>query len=66
MVEKIVSRGRNVVDFMAYRQRTHSATPQPLVASPNYCSHCGAWLAEGESEDECSSLEAGGFRATGV
>jgi len=67
MLQKIATRGRNVIDFSAYRQRTHSATPQALVASPNYCSHCGAWLAEGESEDECSRLEAGnGFRATCV
>ena len=67
MVEKIVMRGRNVVDFSAYRQRAHSATAQPLVARPNHCSHCGAWLADGESEDECSSLDAGsGFRATMV
>ena len=67
MVEKIVTRGRNVVDFLAYRQQTHSIVVQPPMANPNVCSHCGARLAEGESEDECSSLEAGlGFRAVAV
>jgi len=67
MVEKLIARGRNVIDLSAYRQRAHSAIAQPLVASRNYCSHCGAWLAEGESEDECSARDAGtGFRATRV
>ncbi|HWV96074.1 MAG TPA: hypothetical protein VN130_02925 [Xanthobacteraceae bacterium] len=67
MVEKLIARGRNVIDLSTYRQRSHSPVAQPLVASRNYCSHCGAWLAEGESEDECSTLDAGtGFRATRV
>ncbi|MBN8983742.1 MAG: hypothetical protein J0H32_04590 [Rhizobiales bacterium] len=67
MVEKLIARGRNVIDLSAYRQRAQSATAQPLVASRNYCSHCGAWMAEGESEDECSARDAGtGFRAIGV
>ncbi|MGB3866013.1 MAG: hypothetical protein WBA29_10340 [Xanthobacteraceae bacterium] len=67
MVEKIVARARNVIDLSAYRQRTQVATAQPLVAGRSICSHCGAWLAEGESEDECSTLDAGrGFRASWV
>ena len=46
-MDKIFARGRNVIDFSAYRQRTHSQAPVALIPSPNYCSHCGAWLAEG-------------------
>ena len=66
-MDKIFARGRNVINFSAYRQRTHSQAPVALIPSPNYCSHCGAWLAEGESEDECSTLDARpAFRATGV
>ena len=67
MVEKLIALGRNVIDLSAYRQRAHSAVAQPLIASRNYCSHCGAWMAEGESEDECSARDAGtGFCAIGV
>lgn len=61
MVDKVVTFGRNVVDFLSYQQgrkaslQGRAAAAKPLVASANYCSHCGAWLAEGESEDDCSS-----------
>jgi hypothetical protein len=67
MVEKLIARGRNVIDLSAYRQRAHPAIAQPLAVGRNCCSHCGAWMAEGESEDECSARDAGaGFRAIGV
>ena len=52
MVEKILTPGRNVVDFASYQQgRKISAAS----ASARSCRHCGAALGEGESEDECSS-----------
>jgi len=67
MIEKIVTRGRNVVDLSAYRQRAHSVTAQPMIARSRLCSHCGAVLLDGESEDECSTLDAASsFRATMV
>jgi len=40
-----------------------------MAASKRICSHCGALMFEDESEDECSSLDAGfanRFRATVV
>lgn len=67
MVEEIVVRARNVIDLSAYRLRARSATARPLSVTRAACSHCGAWMAEGESEDECSARDTGaGFRATGV
>jgi hypothetical protein len=50
MVEKVITPGPNVVDFARYQAgRTAAAMPGRA------CRHCGAALAEGESEDECSS-----------
>jgi hypothetical protein len=52
MVEKVIRSSRNVVDFARYRaDRDGNA----LMISARACRHCGAALAEGESEDECSS-----------
>ncbi|MGB3447819.1 MAG: hypothetical protein WBA48_14090 [Xanthobacteraceae bacterium] len=68
MVEKIVTPSLDVIDFLAYRQRASLST-QPSGTSRRICSHCGALMFEDESEDECSSLDAGSgsrFRATGV
>ncbi len=63
MVEKVVTLGRNVVDLFAFaRSRERVAPRAARIASASYCAHCGAWLAEGESEDECSSV----FRAEAV
>ncbi len=59
MIEATAGRGRNVIDFFDYRQRPRSGTVRIAIGARNLCSHCGAWLAEGESEDECSSLDAG-------
>ncbi len=63
MVDKAATLGRNIIDFASFSvRRERSIGRKSLVASPNYCSHCGAWLAEGESEDECSAI----FRAEAV
>ncbi len=52
MVETLIKPGRNVIDLAAYRLRPRPSDPAPLRA--RFCRHCGAGLAEGESEDECS------------
>jgi ribosomal protein L37AE/L43A len=54
MVEKVITSPHNVVDFARY-QADRNATGKALAMSPWTCRHCGAALAEGESEDECSS-----------
>ena len=52
MVEKVITPGRNVVDFAKYQQgRKVNAAKMPARS----CRHCGAALGEGETEDECSS-----------
>jgi hypothetical protein len=68
MVEKIVTPARDVIDFESYRARIRAVAP-PMAVQQRLCSHCGALMFEDESEDECSSLDAGvgyRFRATGV
>jgi hypothetical protein len=55
MVEKILTPGRNVVDFVKYQQGRKVGKAKALVAGVRSCRHCGAVLGEGESEDECSS-----------
>jgi hypothetical protein len=50
MVEKVITRGRNVVDFARYQQGGKAS-----AMSARACRHCGAALSEGEREDECSS-----------
>jgi hypothetical protein len=52
MVEKILTRGRNVVDFARYQQGRKIGAAKALART---CRHCGAAIGEGESEDECSS-----------
>jgi hypothetical protein len=52
MVEKILTRGRNVVDFASYQQGRKIGVAKALART---CRHCGAALGKGESEDECSS-----------
>jgi hypothetical protein len=44
---------RNVVSLSLYRERNGLARAMPL--SPRTCRHCGAVLADGEREEECSS-----------
>jgi hypothetical protein len=51
MVEKVITSPKNVVDFARYR----SAAGRAAAISARLCRHCGAALAEGEREDECSS-----------
>ena len=53
MVEKVIMRGRNVVDFARYQIGRSVAGKVPAVAA-RACRHCGAALSEGEREDECS------------
>ena len=63
MVDKLTTKRPNVVDFMGYQQRRESSTREQaralvasaLAAAAPRCRHCGATLADGESEDECSS-----------
>jgi hypothetical protein len=54
MVEKVITPGRNVVDFARYQQ-DRNAAGKALAISARACRHCGAALSEGEREDECSS-----------
>jgi hypothetical protein len=46
---------RNVIDFASYQQSRNIVVRAPSM-SPRCCRHCGAALAEGEREDECSSI----------
>jgi hypothetical protein len=61
MVEKVITSpradrsARNVVDFARY-QAGRNAAGRALKLSARTCRHCGAALAEGEREDECSSV----------
>jgi len=52
MVEKLIKSPRNVVDLASYRERNGG---RALAISARCCRHCGAVMAEGEREDECSS-----------
>lgn len=53
MVEKVITSSRNVVDFTRYQ--AGRAVGKAAAMSVRVCRHCGAALAEGEREDECSS-----------
>ena len=55
MVEKVIMREGNVVDFASYQQGRCSAGRAQAI-SARTCRHCGAVLSEGEREDECSSI----------
>ena len=52
MVEKVITPGRNVVDFARYQQGRKSSIAK---LSARTCRHCGAALGDGEAEEECSS-----------
>jgi hypothetical protein len=53
MVDKVRTSPRNVIDLARYRDgRANGSVP---AISARVCRHCGAALAEGEREDECSS-----------
>jgi hypothetical protein len=53
MVEKFITSSRNVVDLAAYREL--KGCGRALAIATRSCRHCGAALADGEREDECSS-----------
>jgi hypothetical protein len=62
MVEKLITVGRNVIDFARYQQDRNATAKElskelvrELAVSARTCRHCGAALSEGEREDECSS-----------
>jgi hypothetical protein len=54
MVEKLITSPENVVDFARY-QAGRGVAGKAVAISARVCRHCGAALAEGEREDECSS-----------
>jgi hypothetical protein len=53
MVEKLIMSPRNVIDLARYQQGRSGGKAQAF--STRLCRHCGALLADGENEDECSS-----------
>jgi hypothetical protein len=53
MVEKLIMSPRNVIDLARYQQSRVGDKAQAF--STRLCRHCGAALADGENEDECSS-----------
>jgi hypothetical protein len=59
MVDKSITSQRSVIDFLSYQKARRDgarAMVAPAVApSARSCKYCRAVLAEGESEDECSS-----------
>jgi hypothetical protein len=55
MVEKVIRPMRNVIDFASYQQGRNIVSRAPAM-SARTCRHCGAALADGEREDECSSI----------
>ena len=54
MVEKVITSRRNVIDFARYQQG-RDAAGNVLAMAARVWRHCGASLADGENEDECSS-----------
>jgi hypothetical protein len=52
MVERVITSPRNVIDLARYQEQR--AVRMPAI-SARFCRHCGAMLAEGEREEECSS-----------
>jgi hypothetical protein len=55
-MDKAIAAGRNVIDLFGLRRRDSARPRYPYTASANYCSHCGGWMAEGETEEDCSSM----------
>ena len=53
MVEKTITSPRNVIDLARYQQGRAAVRAQAISA--RLCRHCGAVLADGENEDECSA-----------
>jgi hypothetical protein len=55
MVEKVIRPMQNVIDFASYQQGRNMVARAPAMSARS-CRHCRAVLAEGEREDECSSV----------
>jgi len=55
MVEKVIRRAQNVIDFASFR-KGRCATVRFQAMPVRICCHCGAALADGEMENECSSV----------
>ena len=55
MVEKVITQAQNVIDFASYQQG-RNIVGRAQAMSARACRHCGAMLADGEFEDECSSI----------
>jgi hypothetical protein len=53
MVEKRITATQNVIDLAVFRERHGGAKVGPMALK--LCRHCGAALADGEREEECSS-----------
>ena len=53
MVEKSLTSPRNVIDLARYQEGRAAARAQAI--STRVCRHCGAVMADGENEDECSA-----------
>lgn len=53
MIERRVTASQNVVDLAAFREKNGGAKVGPMTL--RLCRHCGAVLADGEREEECSS-----------
>lgn len=52
---KLQDARNNVVAFRTRNRRALAAVQCEEVKTAAICVHCGGWLAEGESEDDCSS-----------
>ena len=55
MVEKVITQNRNVIDFLSYQRLRKSVDGKATLAAAKSCRHCGAWLTDDESDDDCSS-----------
>jgi hypothetical protein len=58
MVEKVITPAPNVVDFARYqagRGAAKNTLRKETLRMSRMCRHCGAALADGEREEECSS-----------
>jgi hypothetical protein len=53
MVEKRITASQNVIELAVFRERNGGAKVGPMAL--RLCRHCGAALADGEREEECSS-----------
>lgn len=59
MVQNTAKTRQNVIDLRSYRRQSPRIRRAAAAALPRVCRHCGAWIADDESEDDCSSV----FRA---